>query len=134
MYSFEKYGNQHSELLKYWSIVQLFSTLGLISYLFGNIGTIGLPNIFVYGAFIYVTVYSYTELMDTRKFSVFWEGLRFIFALGILYFYGDWFGMSKLIPYSNWILMAYFSLSLIMSSYFVFVEFRTVKNSLSYDN
>ena len=134
VYSFEKYGNQHSELLKYWSVFQLFSTLGLISYLFGNIGTIGLPNIFVFGLFIFLTVYSYTELMDTSKFSVFWEGLRFLFALGILYFYGDWFGMSALIPYSNLILIAYFSLSLVMSSYFVFVEFKIEKNILTYDN
>jgi len=134
VYSFDKYGNQHSELLKYWSVFQLFSTLGLISYLFGNIGAIGLPNIFVYGLFIFLTVYSYTELMDTRKFSIFWEGLRFIFALGILYFYGDWFGISTLIPHSKWILISYFSISLVMNFYFVLVEFKNVKTTLSYDN
>ena len=134
VYSFNKYGHQHSQLLMYWSLIQLFTTLGLISYLFGNIGTIGLPNIFVYGLFVFLTVYSYTELMDTRKFSVFWEGLRFLFSMGIIYFYGDWFGMSKLLPFSNWMLISYFSLSLLMSSYFVFVEFKSTQNTLSYDN
>ena len=134
VYRFDKYGNQHSQLLMYWSLVQLFTTLGLISYLFGNIATIGLPNIFVYGLFVFLTVYSYTELMDTRKFSVFWEGLRFVFSIGIIYFYGDWFGMSTLLPYSNAILITYFTLSLAMSSYFVFVEFRNTQNTLSYDN
>ena len=134
VYRFDKYGNQHSQLLMYWSLVQLFTTLGLIIYLFGNIGTIGLPNIFVYGLFVFLTVYSYTELMDTLKFSVFWEGLRFLFSIGIIYFYGDWFGMSTLLPFSNVMLITYFSLSLFMSSYFVFVEFRKTQNSLSYDN
>lgn len=134
VYRFDKYGNQHSQLLMYWSLMQLFTTLGLISYLFGNIATIGLPTIFVYGLFVFLTVYSYTELMDTRKFSVFWEGLRFFFSIGIIYYYGDWFGMSTLLSFSNVILIVYFSLSLLMSSYFVFVEFRNTQNSLSYDN
>lgn len=134
VYRFDKYGKQHSQLLMYWSLVQLFITLGLISYLFGNIANIGLPHIFVYGFFIFLTVYSYTELMDTRKFSLFWEGLRFIISMGILYFYGDWFGMSKQIPFSNNLLIAYFSISLLMSCYFVFVEFKNTQNQLSYDN
>jgi len=60
--------------------------------------------------------------------------LRFIFSIGILYFYGDWFGLSKILYYSNGLLIAYFSLSLLMSSYFVFVEFKNTQNKLSYDN
>ena len=70
----------------------------------------------------------------TTEFSVFWEGLRFLFSMGIIYFYGDWFGMSTFLPFSNAILIAYFALSLLMSSYFVFVEFRNTQNQLSYDN
>jgi hypothetical protein len=134
VYRFDKYGHQHSALLKYWSVVQLFVTLGLISYLFGNIATIGLPTIFVYGLFIFLTVYSYTELMDTRKFSVFWEGLRFIVSIGIIYYFGDWFGMSKLIPFSNWILVGYFMVSMAMSSYFVIVEFNKKQKTRSFDH
>jgi uncharacterized membrane protein YhhN len=88
----------------------------------------------VYGLFIFLTVYSYTELMDTRKFSVFWEGLRFIFSIGIIYYFGDWFGMSKLIPLSNWILIVYFMVSMAMSSYFVFVEFNKKQKIRSYDH
>ena len=134
VYRFDKYGHQHSQLLMYWSLVQLFTTLGLISYLFGNIATIGLPNIFVYGLFIFITIYSYTELMDTRKFSVFWESLRFLFSIGIIIFYGDWFGMNSLFPYASIILISYFTISLAMSLYFVFFEFNSVSKTVSYDN
>jgi hypothetical protein len=134
VYRFDKYGHQHSELLKYWSVVQLFVTLGLISYLFGNIATIGFPNIFVFGLFVFLTVYSYTELMDTRKFSVLWEGLRFIFSLGIIFYFGDWFGMSQLVSFSNGVLIAYFILSLAMSLYFVLVEFNKNQKTLYYGN
>lgn len=127
VYRFDKYGTQHSSLLLYWSLVQLFTTLGFISYLFGNIANIGMPHIFVYGCFIFLTIYSYTELMDTRKFSVFWESIRFIFSIAILQYYGDWFGMNDWLPQASIILISYFSISLLITFYFAFIEFKTPK-------
>ena len=131
VYHFEKYGTQHSKKLMYWSIFQALVTLLLITYLYDSIGTIGLPHVFVYGAFIFVTVYSYTELMDARKTAVFWEALRFLFAMGLLYFYGDWFGLTHLLPMSTFILIGYFSISLAMSIYFVAVDFEKEKIALA---
>ena len=131
VYHFEKYGTQHSKKLMYWSIFQALVTLLLITYLYDSIGTIGLTHVFVYGAFIFVTVYSYTELMDARKTAVFWEALRFLFAMGLLYFYGDWFGLTHLLPMSTFILIGYFSISLAMSIYFVAVDFEKEKIALA---
>ena len=131
VYHFEKYGTQHSKKLMYWSIFQALVTLLLITYMYASIGTIGLPHVFVYGAFIFVTVYSYTELMDARKTAVFWEALRFLFAMGLLYFYGDWFGLTHLLPMSTFILIGYFSISLAMSIYFVAVDFEKEKIALA---
>lgn len=131
VYHFEKYGTQHSKKLMYWSIFQALVTLLLITYMYDSIRTIGLPHVFVYGAFIFVTVYSYTELMDARKTAVFWEALRFLFAMGLLYFYGDWFGLTHLLPMSTFILIGYFSISLAMSIYFVAVDFEKEKIALA---
>jgi len=131
VYHFEKYGTPHSKKLMYWSIFQALVTLLLITYMYDSIRTIGLPHVFVYGAFIFVTVYSYTELMDARKTAVFWEALRFLFAMGLLYFYGDWFGLSNLLPVSTFILIGYFSISLAMSIYFVAVDFEKEKIALA---
>ncbi|MGL2993233.1 sterol desaturase family protein [Flavobacterium sp. TSSA_36] len=131
VYHFEKYGTKHSKKLMYWSIFQALITLLLITYMYSSIGVIGLPHVFVYGAFIFVTVYSYTELMDARKTAVFWEALRFLFAMGLLYFYGDWFGLTHLLPVSTFILIGYFSISLAMSIYFVAVDFEKEKIALA---
>lgn len=131
VYHFEKYGTQHSKKLMYWSIFQALVTLLLITYMYDSIGTIGLPHVFVYGVFIFVTVYSYTELMDARKTAVFWEGFRFLFAMGLLYFYGNWFGLTHLLPVSTFILIGYFSISLAMSIYFVAVDFEKEKIALA---
>ncbi|MFE3867148.1 sterol desaturase family protein [Flavobacterium sp. LS2P90] len=127
VYDFEKYATNHSKKLMIWSMTQAIITLLFITYLYNSIAIIGLPNVFVYGAFIFVTVYSYTELMDTRKISIFWESIRFIFGIGIISFFGDWFGMNQLFPYANYIIIGYLTLSLIVSIYFVSVNFEKEK-------
>ena len=121
---FEKYGNNYSSKLVYWSIAQVFITLLFVSYLFKHIAAIGIPGIFVYGFFIFLTIYSYTELMDMRKMSLVWEGMRFIFSMGILWFYGDWFGVNSFLSFSNFVIIGYFSVSFSMSLYFVQIDFK----------
>lgn len=71
VYGFEKFNSSNSKKLIYWSVVQALITLLLVSYMFNNIAIIGFPNIFIYGAFLFITIYSYTELMDTHKYSIF---------------------------------------------------------------
>lgn len=124
VYVFEKYGAGHSQLLMYWAITQMFATLLLITYLFDNIATIGLPAIFVYGAFIFITVYSYSELMDGKRFSIFWETLRLVFAGGILFYFNGWFGIDNVMPNGSYVVLAYLVVSLLVNLYFVSVEFK----------
>ena len=124
VYNFNKYEALNSSKLVYWSIAQMFITLLFVSYLFNSIAQIGLPGIFIYGFFIFLTIYSYTELMDTRKISVFWESLRFVFSIGIIIYYGDWFGLNSLISFGNYILISYFLLSLLISIYLVEINFK----------
>ena len=124
VYNFEKYGTQHSQKLMYWSIFQALITLLLITYMYNSIAIIGLPNVFIYGAFIFLTVYSYTELMDNRKISLFWESLRFVFGIGLIYYFGDWFGMNHLFPYATYIISGYLLLSLLVTLYFTRTNFQ----------
>lgn len=131
VYHFEKYQPKHSQLLLYWSIFQLFTTLLLVSYLFSNIASIGLPNLFVYGLFVFVSIYSYTELMDTRSNALFWEGLRMVFGFSILYYYKDWFGLSAIIGYSSLLLIGYLITSFFVAFYFTKIEFKK-RNALHY--
>lgn len=124
VYNFEKYSTQHSNKLMYWSLFQAIVTLLLISYLYNSIVLIGLPNVFIYGAFIFLTVYSYTELMDTRKISVFWESTRFVFGIGLLLYFGDWFGMNQFFSFASIIIASYLILSLVVTIYFVSTNFE----------
>ena len=95
-----------------------------MSYLFNNIATIGMPDIFIYGAFLFLTIYSYTELMDTRSSALFWEGLRLLFGIAIVLRLGDWFGLNGLTPYGNYGIVGYLLFSLLATVYFVFFVFK----------
>jgi len=86
-----------------------------VAFMLGNIANIGFPNMFIYGAFIFVYVYALTDLMDGSKYAFVWEIMKTAFGLGIIYFMGDWFGASKHIAQLNLILVLYFMLSLVVT-------------------
>jgi hypothetical protein len=100
-------------------------TLGFVSLLFANVASIGLPTIFIYGLFVFVTIYSLTELMDTNPNAYFFELFRAFLGIGILYFYGDWFGLNEEFLVGNYILGMYFIVSFMISYYFSNYEFHT---------
>lgn len=130
VFDFDKYGTQNSQKLIYWSVAQVLITLLFVTYLFDNIAKIGLPNIFIYGFFILITIYSYSELMDKSKYAIFWEGLRLLIAVGIIMYYGDWFGLNHAFSMSNYIILGYLCLSFLITIYFVTVDFKTNQNQL----
>lgn len=131
VYQFTKYGSQHSKLLLYWSIFQMFLTLGLVSFLYISIGNLTLQNIFIYAFFIFISVYSYTELMDTNKYSVLWETIRFTYGVGIIVLLGNWFQIDRFIPYGTYLVMALISLSFFGTLYFVSTDFKSEKMTIA---
>ena len=130
VYHFEKYDTGHTKTMVTWSWVQLTITLLFISYLFGNIAAIGSPNMFIYGAFVFLQVYAFTELMDRSKYAWIWETFKTIFGLSILLQSNDWFGLSQYTSLAVPVLTGYFVLSLMVCLYFVLkenIEIRNVK-------
>lgn len=119
VYHFEKYDPKSSKGLIAWSWIQISFLLLLISYLFGNIARIGSPDMFIYGAFVFLSVYAYTELMDRNRFALYWEGLKNILGILIIYVERDWFGINKLIPHAGYFLIFYFILSTFVTGWFV---------------
>jgi len=67
--------------------------------LFGSIAAINSLNasfIYWYGAFIFIYVFSLTELMDRNKMAIIWEFLKTGLGLGLIFWQEDWFGLSTL--------------------------------------
>jgi alkylglycerol monooxygenase len=127
VFHFEKYDAKSSYLLYAWSWIQTVVLLLIIGYLFANIAGIGTPDMFVYGAFVFLMVYAYTELMDRRPSALMWEFVKSFSGIGIIYYLGDWFGAQEYFPWINYILITYFVLSFFITGWFVFFEFKSPK-------
>ena len=107
-----------------WMWIQTFATLFLLMYFFGNLAKIGNPNIFFYGAFIYLSIFSYTELMDRNPFAIAWEALRLTLGLALIYHLGDWFGINTQYAWGTLVMISYLVISFIVTVYFVVFEIK----------
>ena len=122
VYHFEKYNTQTSTALNVWSWIQLLLILLFLSYMFGNIALINRLNtnyIFWYGGFLFLSVYSLTDLMDRNVSAIVWECIRGGIGLTILFNQNDWFGAGIYFPVAKYMLAAYFIISMMVTGWFV---------------
>ena len=129
VYNFEKYSPEYSNELLTWSWIQLTAILLTTSYLFANIASIGSPGMFVYGLFIFLSVYAYSELMDRNRYALLWEVLKTILGCLIIYKTGGWFSSSPFVIWMNYPIIAWLVLSTLVTSWFVLIEFKSAKQA-----
>jgi len=119
---FTKYETEASTLLKVWSWFQFGILLFMLFHLLYQIVEIGTPHVFIYGAFLFYMVYSYTTLMD-RDPSAFWlELIKTIAGLLIIFITDSWFQIDGIIYGGSFIIAIYLILSFLIVSYFVFKD------------
>jgi alkylglycerol monooxygenase len=119
VYHFKKYATAASKPLLIWIWIQFIVLLLLVSYLFANIASIGIPAIFIYGAFIFLFVYAFTELMDGSKYAAMWEIIKNVLGVAIIFLAGDWFGMDKFSSVVSYVLLEYFAVSAFVTVWMV---------------
>jgi hypothetical protein len=125
VYQFEKYNPKASPALQIWSWVQLLMILFFISWLFGNIAGINSLNggyVFWYGGFIFLSVYSLTELMDRNPWALFWEILRCGLGIFFIYQQKDWFGANQYTPMIPYIMIGFFIISIAVTAAFTYLH------------
>lgn len=122
VHHFVKYDTRTSLALNAWAWIQLVIILLSITYLFGNIAYINSQDsafIYWYGAFVFLSVYALTELMDRNPYTIIWELFRSGLGMYFLYDQGDWFGAGVWVSNIQYILGAYFFLSVLITIGFV---------------
>ncbi len=121
VYHFDKYDTKTSPAFSAWTWLQLLMLLLFISYLFGkiaNINSIDASYIYWYGGFVFLSVYSLTELMDRNRYAAVWELLRCGLGIYLLFSQEDWFGASQWLSSVQYILAGYFIVSALVSAWF----------------
>ena len=126
VYDFEKYAPKTSTALLIWTWVQFLFTFALINYLFAYLTFIGSPQIFVYGAFIFLSVYAYSELMSRNPQALYWEAAKNALGIGLV-FQTNWFNISEVLPWAVYAIGAYFVLATVVT--WLFVRWDIAKDS-----
>ncbi len=130
VYDFEKYDTAYSKPFLVWAWMQLIVLLLMVSWLFGNIATIGSPAMFIYGAFIFLFVYAITELMDGSRTAFIWGLLCPAIGATILFYKGDWFGLGAVSPLAKYFMLIYFIISAAGTLWFSFGKRSSDKEKL----
>jgi sterol desaturase/sphingolipid hydroxylase (fatty acid hydroxylase superfamily) len=124
VYNFSKYKPASSRFINFWSWIQLAFILAFTSFLFYNIAAIGMPNILLYAALIFLCVYSCTELMDGNKNAYLYEIGKNLFIIILLYHYQSWFGFYN--PFLLvFVLLYVFTTTIVVSYYCLYTLQKT---------
>jgi alkylglycerol monooxygenase len=92
---------------------QLLTHLALVSYFFSHIGEIGVPQIYIFGAFFFISVYAFAEWMDGNPRAIWWEIAKASLAFGWIFTQGSWFGIDQVWSAGTECVMAYLVVSVI---------------------
>ncbi len=123
-HQFTKYNTPASTALKIWTWTQFLVLVGMVLHLFYLLVEIGNPAMFIYGAFLYLMVFSYTTLMDRNANALWLESIKSVVALSIIYAYGDWFLLDQVLPFGTLIVVMYQVFSVFVVGWFVLKEFK----------
>jgi len=127
--SFVKYDTPASNLLIGWSWMQ-FGVLSLMTFhLLIQIVSIGQPGVFIYGAYLFLMVYSYTTLMDQDKSALWLELIKSAIGILLMYNLGSWFGIDSLLPGGSIAVFIYHILSAIITAYIVMYDLGENRDS-----
>lgn len=117
VYHFRKYDTKHTGWTQGWTWCQTIILLLLLSYLFARIAIIGAPAIFLYGGFIFLSVYALSEFMDGSAYAVMWELARSAMGIALIVGSGDWFHAGDWWTGIRIILLIYFPLSVLITGW-----------------
>lgn len=127
-----KYDIRASSQLHVWSWMQFIITLLLMLHMLFELADMGLANLYLYGGFLFLSIFSYTTLMDGKKWVIWIEVIKSIFGLAIIFQIGSWFNLDELIPFGTHIFSGYQLISVCVVVWFVKTELA--KNSTLSDS
>lgn len=121
-YNRKKYETNNSLLLKLWSWTQLVITITLMYHLLISVGDLEFTQILYYAAFLAISIFAYTSLMDKHNIALYAEIVKTLLGAYFIKLYGGWFYIDTLFSRGTYIIGIYIVASLLFSIYFQFFE------------
>ncbi len=118
----KKYDPDASTALRVWAWVQFILCMLMVYHMVIGFGRYSFMEVTWYSAYLFITICSYTLLMDRHRLAVPVEGIRLALAAIVIARTGGWFGLEAWLPGGITAMMAYLTLSLALTLYFTFLE------------
>jgi len=131
VYTRSKYDSNPSNLLIGWSAFQLIFHNLLMYFLLAQFGSFEAIGIIWYSIFLFISIFSYTTLMDRHVFAIPSEIIKLGLGLWIIYQIGGWYNLDEIISGGSSIVMIYLATSMLMTFYFILFEKMKSKNDMS---
>lgn len=132
VYRHEKYDPRLSTAMQLWSWTQLVFTFCSMMYLFNHLSGLGFVNALAYGAFLYLSIFAFTMLMDQSRFAWIVESIKSALGIGIILWSGDWFLANQWIPGLSYFFLIYYLFSAIIVTYFRFTEINRSASKMQF--
>jgi len=122
--NYEKYYPGIPLKLQVWSWVQYLFTFASMMYLINNLDKLLISEALFYGAFLFLSIYSFTSLMDLKSYAWIIETIKSFLGILFIIKYGDWFLISTYSNYALGMLQFYFIISVLVVMHFSFFDRR----------
>ena len=119
-YNFEKFSPQVSKALLLWSNIQFFTLFFVVVFALHNITLVGMTGIFLLALYVFVQVFSATELMNRNKWATIFSFISTTICFGINFLDTSWFGVDRISTLLPSVFLVYFILQTAMA--FVFTK------------
>lgn len=126
VYDYQKYMPQVSKGLKTWSWIQLIINNLLLYHMLTQIDKIDFTGIVLYTAFLSLSVFSYTSLMDKSILSMVAESAKVLVGVSIFFIYPGWFGLSSILPVAVLAIILYIVGSVGATLFFLYSQHKTI--------
>ncbi|MEZ4886939.1 MAG: sterol desaturase family protein [Chitinophagales bacterium] len=123
-YSQVKYDTDASKAFHVWSWYQYIMLTFLMVHMLLFIGDFEPVALLAYGGFLFLMIYSYTTLMDRDSTALWLEIAKALTGFGIIYYWGDWFLLDKMMAGGTTFMMVYLIASVVGVAYFVQYEIK----------
>jgi len=125
IYRYEKYDPQLSTPLRWWAWFQFAIVFLGMMHLFNSLADIPFTETIVYGAFLFLSIFSYSLLMDKNPNAWWMEMLRSALGIGILLLNGTWFTLNQPLSY---LVAAYLLAAALTTFYFHKAEIENIRD------
>jgi hypothetical protein len=115
----EKYSPNYSNFMKFTAIFHFISINFLLYFFLSNISIIGTDLRLIFGLIIFISVFGFTSLLDLQSWAPFFEVIRSISTILILYSIND-YSLFVNYPTEFSLIIAYFILSSLISFIIIF--------------